>query len=380
MKILLLIRQLNVGGAEQQLINLATGLNDRGIEVRVAVFYGGGELEPVLVKRGITIVQLEKKGRWDILSFGVRFLTAINNFKPEIVYGFLTGPNLCATLSRAATRHTKIFWGLRTSSSDDLIRDKDRFVSISFRFSIWLSYIPNTIILNSYSSQAFFTKKGLDPSKLTVVPNGIDTNRFCYDHYSGKQFRAKYGIPETAMLIGMVARIDPIKDHVTFLAGAYAFALKYPNTYFLLAGTGSPEYINELKSLSTAVGLGRFLLWTGQVGELGGIYNALDVNTLTSKSESLPNVICEAIACGTPCVSTNVGDCAEVIGEFGQIIPTGDSKSLVAAWETILLKDNKSFVALRETAIANISNNYSMSSMLDATINLFNRALEQNAT
>ena len=370
MKVLLLIRQLAVGGAERQLINVARGLKSREIDVQVAVFYGGGALEPELSSHDIPIFYLRKSGRWDVFAFLFRFLKFISTIRPSIIYGFLTGPNLCALVARARFRNQVIIWGIRAATGDRSIRRKDSIVRFAFWLSKVLAMLPDRIIANSISSRNYLIGEGFPSHRVTIIPNGTDMRRFVLRTSSRQDIRASYGVPDTALLIGIVARVDPIKDHSTFIHAAGLFLEKSPDTVFMVIGGGSPEYIAQLKSLSSAQQLGPNLIWAGEQYDIVGYYNALDINTLTSKSESFPNSLCEAMACGTPCVSTNVGDARRIIDKPELLFQVGDVAGLVTAWQNVLtLQSNRALTKAK--LIDHIASHFSEDLMVDKTIAQF---------
>mgnify|MGYP001376188192 CR=1 FL=1 len=368
-KIVLLTRSLDIGGAEIQLVNLAVGLTNQGLNIRVAEFYGGGILESRLKRLGVSVISLKKMGRWDFIVFGFKFFRLVYSFQPDIIYSFLTGPNLCAAIGKIAYPKVRLFWGARASAPDQTLRSADRFVKVAFRLAKQISMIPEKIILNSNSSFNYHVKTGFKRNKLVVIPNGIDLTRYRYCPDDGQAIRLSLGIEQDAFLIGIVARLDPIKGHDTFLQAAGQFIAKYHKIKFVVVGSGEPSYERRLKELGKAMGLEGCLLWIDQTNELVGIYNALDIYTLTSRSESFPNTLGEAMACGTPCVSTDVGDCRSIVGDTGIIVKADDVGGLVSAWETIYFRrDKREHQKPCQSAISRIATRYSLETMVERSI------------
>ncbi len=132
-------------------------------------------------------------------------------------------------------------------------------------------------------------------------------------------------------VIGIVARLDPIKDHASFLEAAAGVAAAMPAARFVCVGNGEPVYTASLKTRATALGLDSRLLWAGARHDMSAVYNALDVNVLCSIGEGMPNVLGEAMACGTPCVVTDAGDSALVVGDTGPVVPVRAPRELAAA-------------------------------------------------
>ena len=151
MKIAFLIRKLDRGGAEKQLMYLAKGLIDSGHNVQIFVFYGSGSLEGKYKELGIPFCSLDKSGRWDLLFFAARWLLAVTRFRPRIVYSFLTEANLVALLAKFVRPSVDIIWGVRAAGNDSLLRPNDIFVSLGFSAARILSKVPTYIVTNSYA-------------------------------------------------------------------------------------------------------------------------------------------------------------------------------------------------------------------------------------
>jgi glycosyltransferase involved in cell wall biosynthesis len=370
MTVLLLIRQLAIGGAERQLVSLACELKTRRIDVHVAVFYGGGVLESELIDCGIPIIFLNKSSRWDIFSFAWTFVRAVGTIRPTIIYSFLTGPNLCALIARIRFPKQIIFWGVRASADDHILRQNDWLVRLAFWVSIRFSRVPNSIITNSSKSRDTLVAFGVPSPQIVVVSNGVDTERFRRHIKKGLDFRASLGIDVSELLIGIVARIDPVKDHNTFISGAAIFLKEHPNTRFLVIGDGDPEYIKQLQSCSPARQLAKNLLWLGEQRDMVSVYNALNLNTLTSTSEGFPNSLLEAMACGIPCVSSNVGDVGLIVEDQKLLFPAGDILGLVESWRHALAI--KSAPDLHyDDIVKRVIDNFSKEKMTEKTIEVF---------
>jgi glycosyltransferase involved in cell wall biosynthesis len=127
-----------------------------------------------------------------------------------------------------------------------------------------------------------------------------------------------------------------MKDHPRFLKAAGLLAKDRNDTRFVCVGDGPKEYQANLQALATSLGLGERVLWAGPREDMPAIYNALDIAVSSSYGEGLSNVIAEAMACGVPCVVTNVGDSAWLVGDTGEVIPSKDVTALRNAIEKLL--------------------------------------------
>ncbi len=369
LKILFLIRSLNVGGAQRQLIDLAKGLHRLGYAVSVAVFYGGAVLEPELAEagvRGVRVCDLHKRGRWEVFPFLWRLLRLTQRKKVEVLYSYLPGANLAGILLKPFCRSLRIVWGVRASNMD--LQQYDWTARLMFRAECLLSRFPDLIIVNSRAGRDYHVQHGFPGSKIRIIPNGIDTDRFKPDKKARSLVRKEWGISNNERLIGLVGRIDPMKDHQTFLQAASLLASQVENVRFVCIGDGSERYWSQTKSLSQSLGLGGRLIWAGARNDLPSVYNAMDIlSSASAFGEGFPNVIGEAMACGVPCVVTDVGDSAWIVGETGMVVPPGNPKEMANAWQTMFnfLEEQKNSKGQR--ARARIIRSFGLDTMVEKT-------------
>jgi glycosyltransferase involved in cell wall biosynthesis len=203
---------------------------------------------------------------------------------------------------------------------------------------------------------------------MMVVPNGIDIDRFKPDHSAGLRVRDEWGIDEKTVSIGLVGRLDPMKDHTTFLQAVKIFDQKECSVRFVCIGDGKEPYKSEIHSLCMTLGLNGSLIWTGVRSDMPAVYSALDIVTSTSSyGEGFSNVIGEAMACGVPCVVTDVGDSAIIVGETGVIVPPEDSQALADGWRRMLKRLNDKSYSIKEIARARIVSHYNSEIFIQKT-------------
>lgn len=374
MKVAFLIRSLEVGGAERQLAYLARGLKEKGIPVTVAVFYRGGELEDLLTSAGLPIVYLEKKGRWDVIGFLQRTRKWILSENPDVLHGYLNGANIVSVMVKPFIPKTHIVWGVRASNM--LLDNYDRLARFSFRLSVWLSGFADLIIINSNSGYDYHLAKGYPSDRMVVIPNGIDTNLFVPDIPGRKHQRNAWGIDEGVYLVGIVGRLDPMKDHKNFLKAASKVLLIRNDVQFVCVGHGNKKYREGLQQYSKELGVSENIHWEpGQVN-VESIYNALDVLVSTSAfGEGFSNTLAESMACGVRCVATNVGDAKRVLQDTGVVVLPRNSSAVADGIMTILGCDDCENSKLKKMAIDHIRNNYSIDRLVLNTLNVFKNRL-----
>jgi glycosyltransferase involved in cell wall biosynthesis len=151
--------------------------------------------------------------------------------------------------------------------------------------------------------------------------------------------RAEWGLANGERLIVIVGRIDPQKDHATFLRAAAHFLKHHGPARFALVGDGPAVQRDALKRLASELGLDAHLLWQRDCPQVERIYNAADLCVSTSRfGEGFPNVIAEAMACATPCAVTDCGDSPRVLGEAAGVAPICDPPAIAATWSRALAR------------------------------------------
>lgn len=329
MRVLLFNRSLNTGGAERQLVLLAKSLHERGISVAVMVYYGGGAFRSELENAGVTVIDLKKKGRWDIFWFALRTIMAIRKYKPDVIYTFI-GAHLVASALWGLIGRPAIVWGVRASNMDLGYYDwMSRFGEFC---SIRMSRFADFIICNSEAGRMHIQRLGYASHSITVIPNGIDTDRFKPNPSVRAGRRKSWNIPVDSLVIGMMARIDHMKDHSRFLMAASKVYSDVSNVYFVCVGSGSASLHSDLKQQSSDCGLGDAVRWIGHSDNPVYDYSAIDIFVQPSSfGEGFPNAVGEAMACGLPVVASDVGDCRRIVGEYGWIVPAKNHEALADA-------------------------------------------------
>jgi len=366
-KVLFLARALDFGGAERQLSTLTRLLHQAGHDVRIAVFYAGGGLETETRAAGVPVMDLQKGGRWDLLPFLWRLFRLLRKEHPTIVHGYLTVPNLLAVLLKPCVPGVRVVMGIRASNMD--LDHYDWLSRLTTRLERIASWGADLLIVNSKAGRDHLLAQGFAPGKVCVVPNGIDTVRFHPDPTARREQRAEWGIGENERLIGLIARWDPMKDHPNFLRAAARLLADHPGTRFVCMGGGDMAYRIQLESLAATLDLAGKITWLEPQAELAPVYAALDILVSASRfGEGFSNVIGEAMATGVPCVVTDVGDSAWIVGDTGRVAPPGDAAALAAAVNELLDLPDAARTALGERARARIEDNFSLEALTNNTL------------
>ncbi len=323
----------------------------------VATYYPGGLLEKDLQEAGVPVRTLNKRGRWEMFGFLLRLVQIVRRERPDVLHGYLATSNILAVLLKPLFPRTHVVWGVRASNVD--LERYDWFIRLSYKVERWLSRFADLIVVNSRAGRSYAIAKGLANNKMMLIPNGIDTKRFCPDPRTRRLSRAEWGVTEGEKLIGLIGRLDPMKDHPTFLRAAAVLSDERKDVRFVCVGDGPVSYQRELRELSEELGLAQRLIWAYSRVDMPAVYNALDVHTSSSYGEGFPNVVGEAMACGVPCVVTDVGDSAWIVGELGVVVPPTNPEQLAAGLARILddLNENRDSIGyrLRQRIVYNFS-------------------------
>lgn len=368
---LFLTRSLNRGGAERQLVTLVLGLKRLGWTVSLACFYAGGPLQREVEEAGIPVFDLAKRGRWDVVGFLWRLGRLVSVQRPSILHGYQAVPNMLVLLLCMPYRRIKAVWGVRASSMD--LTQYDWLARFSFWMACRLARFADLIIVNSRAGLEYHVTKGYPRGKMYAVSNGIDTAKFQFDEAGRYRLRREWNVQGSAILVGLIGRLDPMKDHATFLQSAAILARQDLSWRFVCVGDGSAEYTATLVARAQALGLAGQLIWAGPRDDMAAVYSALDIAVSSSYTEGFTNVVAEAMACGRAAVVTHVGDSSAIVGDVGVVVPPRNPLALAHGITQLRLRLEREGQDLRAAARSRIEEQFSVESLVSQTA----RALEK---
>ena len=361
------ITSLDVGGAETVLTRLVTGDSAGPVSHRVVSLKSGGALRANLEEAGVPVHGLGIERIGNVLGGLVRLVRIIRLEKPAVVHGWLYHAALLATLALALSgrrSRTRLVWGVRCSDMDM------RRYAWSARCVVkplpFLSSKTDLVTYNSEAGRAVHERMGYRPPRYRVVPNGIDVDRFRPRPNERSAVRAEMGLGHEHFVVGMCARVDPMKDHDNFVKAAVVLAAIAPEARFVLVGAGTGRQGSRLDRMIAASGIGERFVRLGQRRDIGRVHAALDVATLSSAfGEGFSNVLAEAMACGVPCVATDVGDSASIVGDTGLVVPPRDAEALAAGWDRLRREGCDRRVELGTAARQRVASRYGLAAMME---------------
>jgi glycosyltransferase involved in cell wall biosynthesis len=334
MNVFHVITGLNDGGAEAVLYGLCS--HDQSNQHTVISLSGPGKYASKLKSLGVPVTTLNMSPDHSSLFKFISLVLLFVRDKPDVVQTWMYHGDLVGGLAARMAGIKSVIWGIHNSTLKPGISKKTTIfiVNILAKLSSW---IPARIAVCAQRSIEVHQALGYDRDKMCFIPNGYDLSKF----KRGLDFQSKLRLNlvsnQSIPLIGMVARFDPQKDHVNLLDALAILSRGGLAFRCVLVGTGldsSNPQIIELISRRNLVG---HLQLLGRRSDVPRIMNALDLHVLPSAyGEAFPNVVAEAMACGTPCVVTDVGDAAYIVGDVGWVVPPQDPIALAQAISTAI--------------------------------------------
>ncbi len=259
----------------------------------------------------------------------------LRELRPDIVQTWMYHGDLFGGVAARLARCRNIAWNIRNSTLDPAQTGRStlQIVKILARLS---RTIPARIVCCSENARLIHAEIGYDSGKMVVVPNGFDLDLFSPDPVAYRAVRAELGIENDSVLIGLMARYHPQKDHRTFFASAARLHAVLPDVHFLLCGTDVDRSNSDLMALVAQAGAHERFHLLGKRDDMPRLTAALDIAVCSSSfGEAFPNVLGEAMACGVPCATTDVGDAAYIVGDTGRVVPTKSPERLAEAMQEL---------------------------------------------
>ena len=368
------ITGLELGGAEVMLYELLNATDPRRFQSAVISLSAPGPLQPRIEALGVPVHSLGMPGGRPSLSALIRLGRRLRALRPDLVQTWMYHADLLGGMAARLATPAPVVWGLHNSNLDP------RTTKWTTRATVWSSarlsrLVPRRILSCSQVAMRVHRDLGYDAGRMVVIPNGFDLGRFQPNRGHYAAVRAELGVAPDAALVGLVGRWHPQKDHRNFIDAAARIARHRPNTWFVLAGTDVVDTNPELHARIRETGVAERFRLLGTRSDMPRLTAAFDLAVTSSKSgEAFPLVIGEAMACGVPCVVTDVGDSALLVGATGRVVPPGDPAALAAAIESLLALSGEQRRVLGAAARARIRADYAVAVIAERYQSLY-RAL-----
>lgn len=364
-----LITTLEIGGAELMLARLVERMDPARFHSTVISLVELGSVGARLREAGVAVTSLSlRRGR---PSAGAvrRLVRQLRAHRPDVLQTWLYHADLLGLVAGRLAGVPHILWNVR--NSDMAMAHYGLLSRLTLHACRLAARHPDGIVVNSRAGYDHHRRFGYRARAWFFIPNGVDTERFRPDAAVRARVRDELGIPPEAPLIGFVARVDPMKDHETFLGAAALLARRRPDVRFLLSGAGT-EPNGGIDGPVGEAELGSRLVRLGARDGMPGITAALDVAASVSRfGEGFPNVVAEALACGVPCVVTDVGDAARIVGRAGTVVPRGEPQRLADAWDELIAAGPEARHALGRQGRERVGRLYSLTRAVERYEDLY---------
>lgn len=322
------ISNLYDGGAEGALYRLC--LHSPGFKHVVVCMMDEGKYGPMLEAAGVHVHCLRMPQGKPTWRGVLHFWRLIRGLRPDVVQTWMYHADLMGGVMARLCGVRKVFWGIRHGNltPGTVKASTIKVAKLCSRLSTW---IPSRIVSCSQQAMEAHTAIGYDKSRMTVIPNGYELSRYAPVASARARLRTQWGVAENTLLLGMVARFNAQKDHANLIFALQQLKQKGTAFHCVLVGTGMDFGNPDLQVLLKKYGVADVVSLLGRRDDVPDVMNALDLHVLSSLGEAFPNVLAEAMACGTPCVTTDVGDAAYIVGETGWVVPPQDSDELAVA-------------------------------------------------
>jgi len=345
-KIVHVITALPADGAEMMLYRLIRASSQAGIQHTVISLSSEDMMAPRLREAGAQVRILGMKRGVPSPAMFARLVTWLDELEPDVVQSWLYHGDLMGglavhaanglrTLLGSGASRPALVWGihhtdLRSTGSSAITR------WVTTACALISSRVPDRIVCCGEAAMNSHVLGGYCARKMIVIPNGFELDVFGPLAGARDALRQSLGIDQHALVVGIVGRYHPVKDYGNFVAAMRIVLQALPHCHFVMAGQGLDPANRELGAMIGATGIGDACHLLGRRDDPQVLLAGLDVFCLSSRSEGLPTVIGEAMACEIPCVATDVGDTARLIGDTGELVPPENPQALARALTAML--------------------------------------------
>lgn len=370
--ILHIITGLGVGGAETMLYDLLAA-STPPFKHSVLSLRASGPIAKRIQELGVPVHTLDLKPSapnpariWSLRAF-------TRQIAPDLIAGWMYHGNLMASFAGAGLPNLPILWAIHASRSGNE-RWNWRTATV-IRLCARISHRPHGIIYASHVAQKQHEGRGYCGANSLVLPNGFDCDHFAPDARARAEVRKELGIDDSKIVVGVVARFHPMKDHRGLLRAAALLARTHPLVRFVLIGRGVDEDFG-LRSFVQTLGLENQVLLLGQRSDMPRLTAAFDIACCASAwGECFSKAIGEAMACAVPCVVTDLGDNPDLVGQTGICVPPRDPNALANGLGQLVDAGPAGRKALGVAARRRIEENFSLPAIVARYEEVYNRYL-----
>jgi glycosyltransferase involved in cell wall biosynthesis len=362
-KVTHVITDLSLGGAEMMLYRLLRTMDKEKFENHVISLTNLGEVADRIRLAGVTVAALGmQRGIPNPLAV-TRLRRSIRDSRAQIVQTWMYHANFIGSLAARLAGDIPVVWGIHQADLDPQLNKS---------LTIWTAkccahisrWFPRSIVFVSQAALLLHTRFGYAAKRMEVIPNGFDLQEFKPDPAACLSLRKELQIPENTLLIGMAARFHAQKDHYNFIQAAAHLHAVMPEVHFVLCGRDVSSDNSELMKWVSLARIQQHCHLLGERSDIGSFFAAIDIATSSAISEAFPLSVGEAMASGTPCVVTDVGDSAQIVGDTGKVVPPRDPGTLASAWRELIEAGPEMRHHLGMTARSRVQQHFSLNTVV----------------
>ncbi len=354
-----IITGLMVGGAEMQLARLLTAMPRSDFPPLVISLLPEGPVATRIRALGIPVVSLGMRRGWPSVPALFRLRRELRSFRPRIIQGWMYHGNVAGSLGAMAVPRTPVVWTILQTLYDPALERRGTRLVLSA--GARLAKRVAGIVYNSQVSKRQHEAAGYRPERSAVFPNGFDVDEFRPSPSAASSLRAELSLPPDRALVGVVNRYHPMKGYEAFLRAARLVLDAGANASFVCAGREVAPSNPALQGLIRELGLADRVHLLGERSDTASLFAGFDVTCCPSTwGEGFPNVVGESMACGTPCVVTDIGDAPYAVGDTGLVVPPGNPPDLARAILQILTMPPPARQRLGDAARLRVAREFSL--------------------
>jgi glycosyltransferase involved in cell wall biosynthesis len=371
MKITHVIAGLSMGGAQMMLYKLLSRMDRNAFAPEVISLADVGPLDKKIRALGVSVRVLGMRAGVPNPLGVYRLARWFRHDPPQVVQTWMYHADLIGGLAAKLAGGIPVAWNIRHSTLAGT--DDKRTTVLTVKACARLSgCLPLRVVCCSEASRRVHSAFGYQAGKMVVIPNGFDLAAFKPEAAARRSVRRELGLQDDALLIGLVGRFNAQKDHKTFVEAAARLCADVPDTNFVLCGDDVTPANTELVGWMTTRGIRERCHLLGRREDMPRLTAALDIATTTSAyGEGFPNVIGEAMACGVPCVATDVGDAGLIIGDTGKLAPPRHPDAVSEAWRALISLGRAGRAQLGSAARRRVEKNFSLPSVVERYQSLY---------
>ncbi len=360
------------------LLKLLQHLDRSRFELYVVSLRTKGEVGPYIEALGIPVLALDMNPVLPNPLTLFKLVQHLRAVKPDVVQTWMYHADLFGGVASRLAGCRNLVWGLRNSNLDERLT-KRATLWVVRACAVVSSWLPSRILSCSTRAMAVHIAIGYRAEKIQIIPNGFDLGRFHPDIQARETVRLELGLASDTPLVGLMARYDPQKNHSGFIEAAALMHQLMPKLHFVLAGGAINDKNAALIEPLLAHGLDRHVHLLGRRDDMPRLMAALDVLASSSTGEAFPNVLGEAMACGVPCVVTDVGDSAEIVGDTGRVVQAGDMRDLAKQIIEVIRLPTLQKLDLASRARERVATHYEIGYVARLYAHFYNRLFENNS-